>query len=75
MRKKIPLDESEMREFLSSLGIPEEVIERFISMADKKPVLIIRILELEDEETPDPDKEEIDKELSLEKKSKKRGRK
>jgi len=75
MRKKIPADESEIREFLASLGIPEEVIERFLSIKDEKPLVIIRILELEEEGTSDPDKEEIDKELSLEKKSKKGGKK
>ncbi len=73
MRKKKPVDESEMREFLASLGIPEEVIERFLLMEAIKPLVIIRILE--EEETPDPDKEEIEKELSLEKKSKKGGKK
>jgi len=75
MRKKNPVDESEIREFLASLGIPEEVIERFLSIKDEKPLVIIRILELEEEGIPDPDKEEIDKELSLEKKSKKGGKK
>jgi len=75
MRKKKPVDESEMREFLASLGIPEEVIERFLSMEAIKPIVIIRITELEEEEAPDPDKDEIEKELSLEKKSKKGGRK
>ena len=75
MRKKNPVDESEIREFLASLGIPEEVIERFLSIKDEKPLVIIRVLELEEEGTSDPDKEEIDKELSLEKKSKKGGKK
>ena len=75
MRKKAPADESEIREFLASLGIPEEVIESFLSIKDEKPLVIIRILELEEEGISDPDKEEIDKELSLEKKSKKGGKK
>ena len=75
MRKKTPVDESEIREFLASLGIPEEVIERFLSIKDEKPLVIIRVLELGEEGTSDPDKEEIDKELSLEKKSKKGGKK
>ena len=75
MRKKKPVDGSEMREFLASLGIPEEVIERFLSREAIKPIVIIRITELEEEEAPDPDKDEIEKELSLEKKSKKGGRK
>ena len=75
MRKKKPVDKSEMREFLASLGFPEEVIERFLSREAIKPIVIIRITELEEEEAPDPDKDEIEKELSLEKKSKKGGRK
>jgi len=75
MRKKTPADESEIREFLASLGIPEEVIERFLLIEAIKPLVIIRILELEEEAIPDPDQEEIARELLLEKKYKRGGRK
>ena len=40
MRKKKLVDESEMREFLASLGIPEEVIERFLLMEAIKPIAV-----------------------------------
>jgi len=75
MRKKTPADESEIREFLASLGIPEEVIGRFLLIEAIKPLVIIRILELEEEAIPDPDQEEIARELLLEKKYKRGGRK
>jgi len=75
MDRKNPLDDPEIRAILSAMGFSAGIIWYLLSKEQGNPKVIIKSRKPHKEAIPDPDQEEIARELLLEKKHKRGGRK
>jgi len=75
MDRKNPLDDPEIQAILSAMGFTASIIWYLFSKEQGKPKVMIKPQKPHKETIPDPDQEEIARELLLERKHKRSGRK
>jgi len=75
MDRKNPLDDPEIQAILGAMGFTASIILYLFSKEQGNPKVIIKSGKPHKEVIPDPDQEEIARELLLERKHKRGGRK